>query len=48
MAKKKTKRRSYKKSPVAKYAKSHGYVLPHGYEVRHVVVKKKKRTKKRK
>jgi hypothetical protein len=34
------KKRFTRKS-VAKYTKSRGYILPHGYEVKHVVVKKK-------
>lgn len=47
MAKKRAKRKSYTSNSVAKYAKSHGYVLPHGYEVKHVVVKKKSNKKRK-
>ena len=37
------KRKSGKKVTVAK-----GYILPHGYEVKHIVVKKKSAKRKRK
>ena len=45
VAKKKATRKSYTGNTVAKYAKSHGFVLPHGYEVK---VVKKRAPKKRK
>ena len=38
MAKKTTTKKS-----VTKYVKSKGFTLPHGYEVKHIVVKKKKK-----
>lgn len=46
MAKKKaTKRKSTKRETASlkKSVKSHGFILPHGYETRVIVVKKKKK-----